>query len=208
VARQSANGKLDLYATFAAEYVAKKEPVLVDVGPAQYLAIDGRGKPGSPVFQAKIGALYNVAFTTKMARKFAGRDYAVSKLEGLWWGSGTASFLDEPASTWNWTLLIRTPAFITVDEVNAAVQRLLDKGKAADVGDVRLETLAEGLCVQMLHVGPYDNEPESLARMHAFGKSERLTFHKRHHEMYLSDPRRVEPASLRTILRLPVRRRA
>jgi hypothetical protein len=206
VAKRARPAKLDLYAKFTAEYAAKQAPALVKIGPAQYLAVSGRGEPGSELFQSKIGALYNVAFTVKMARKFAGRDYAVSKLEGLWWGSGDGSFLQEPSKNWNWTLLIRIPDFVTREEVKGAIEKLLRKGKPADVGEVRLQPLEEGLCVQMLHVGPYDREEETLAKMHAFADAQRVIVHGRHHEMYLSDPRRVAPAKLRTILRLPVRR--
>jgi hypothetical protein len=200
--------KLDLYKKFAADYIATREPKLVEIGPAQYLATAGRGAPGGQEFQARIGALYNVAFTVKMARKFAGRDYAVSKLEGLWWGSRNGAFLHEPPATWNWKLLIRTPDFISRDEVNDAKARLRRKGKPAEVDDVGLELLDEGSAVQALHVGPYEREPETLARMEALADSEGLSVHGRHHEIYLSDPRRVPPARLRTILRLPVRRRA
>jgi hypothetical protein len=207
VAKRATTQKLDLYAKFAAEYAAKKTPALVEISPAQYLAVSGRGEPGSELFQSKIGALYNVAFTVKMARKFAGRDYAVSKLEGLWWGSGNGSFLNEPSKSWNWTLLIRTPDFITRDEVKSAIDKLLRKGKPADVRDVRLDPLEEGRCVQMLHVGPYDLEEQTLAKMHAFADAQGVVVHGRHHEVYLSDPLRVDPAKLRTILRLPVRRK-
>ncbi len=200
--------KLDLYKKFAADYAATREPNLVEIGPAQYLAIAGRGEPGGKEFQARIGALYNVAFTVKMARKFAGRDYAVSKLEGLWWGSRNGAFLHEPRDTWNWKLLIRTPDFVSRNEVDGAKAKLRRKGKPAEIDDVGLELLEEGSAVQALHVGPYEKEPETLARMEALADSEGLSVHGRHHEIYLSDPRRVPPARLRTILRLPVKRRA
>jgi hypothetical protein len=198
--------KLDLYEKFAREYAAPREPALIETTHAQYLAIAGRGTPGGADFQARIGALYNVAFTVKMARKFAGRDYAVSKLEGLWWGNADGSFLDEPHDTWNWKLLIRTPDFISNKEVKTAIAGLLRRGKPREVSDVRLELLDEGLVVQMLHVGPYDQEPVTLEKMEAFARNKGLSFRGRHHEIYLSDPRRVEPARLRTILRLPARR--
>ena len=166
--------KIDLYQIHKSEYVAPKKPVLIECQPAQYLAVKGMGVPGGEAFQAAIRKLYKTAFTIKMASKFAGRDYAVCKLEGLW-----------PAID-NWTLMIRTPDFIT----------------KADVPLIRLD---EGRAVQLLHVGPYDRIPESVARMQEFASSEKLRFKGAHHEIYLSDPRRVAPERLRTILRQPVK---
>ena len=152
------SGKIDLYKLHKAEYVTPKKPVLLQVDPASYLAIEGEGLPGDASFVTCVGALYNVAFTIKMARKFAGSDYAVSKLEGLWWDPGAGKPDRKQALSWHWKLLIRVPAFITRKELGSATAGLLEKGKDAAVGNVRLETLKEGKCVQVLHVGPYDHE--------------------------------------------------
>jgi hypothetical protein len=192
-----APSKLDLYAEHRDEYVAPREPTLVDVGPARYLAIKGRGKPGGPEFADAVAALYNVSFTIKMASKAAGSDYAVSKLEGLWWKEGSAV-------AWSWQLLIRVPEFITKKHLAEAVAKLLERGKDEAVSRVTLETLDEGKCVQVLHVGPYTAEKPTIAKMRAFATQQGLSFKGRHHEIYLSDPRRVEEARLRTILRQPV----
>ena len=198
--------KLDLYKKFAADYVTPRQPVLVRTHAAQYLAIAGRGEPGGPEFTARLGCLYNVAFTIKMARKFAGRDYAVSKLEGLWWGRRKAgsAFMLEPRERWRWELIIRTPDFIAERELLGAVAGLLERDKPAEVRDVCLRPLSEGECVQLLHVGPYADEPASVERMEAFAREQGRTVDGVHHEIYLSDPRRVAAARLRTILRLPV----
>jgi len=193
-----APAKLDLYAEHRDEYVAPREPVLVDVGPARYLAIGGRGKPGGAEFAAAVGALYTVSFSVKMASKAAGSDYAVSKLEGLWWKEGSSV-------EWSWKLLIRIPEFITGKHITAAVTKLLERNKDETVSQVTLQTLDEGKCVQMLHVGPYTAEQPTLAKMRAFAKQHGLSFDGRHHEIYLSDPRRIEADKLRTILRQPVR---
>ncbi len=196
--------KLDLYAQYKSEYVTPKSPVLIDAAPAQYLAITGRGDPGGPVFQKKLGALYNVAFTIKMTKKFDGQDYAVSKLEGLWWS-------DDPipgAGPWNWTLIIRTPDFIGAKDLKEAVRKLRDKGKDPEVAEVEIKKLKEGKCVQMLHVGPYDLESVTIEAMHKFAAAKGLAFSGVHHEIYLSDPRRVAPERLRTILRHPVKPQA
>ncbi|MHC4093339.1 MAG: GyrI-like domain-containing protein [Planctomycetota bacterium] len=197
--------KLDLYKKHKAEYAATKTPQLLTVKPASYLTITGQGEPGGEVFTAKIGGLYAVAFTIKFARKAAGRDYAVCKLEGQWWGTGKGNFADQPRDQWKWKLLIRTPSFITKQDLAKAVKELLDKGKGPEVTEVNLETIEEGSCVQMLHVGPYDTEGETVAAMKDFAKQSGFSFHGRHHEIYLSDPRRVAPERLRTILRQPVR---
>lgn len=198
--------KFDIYKEFAAEYVTPTSPALVDIKRAHYLIVTGRGEPGGAAFQSAIGALYNVAFAVKMARKFAGRDYTVSKLEGRWWvDDPKRSFLDEPPSEWSWKLMIRVPDFIKEKEVAATIEKLVAKGKPKEVSTVKLEELHEGKCVQVLHVGPYEKERPTIDGMHAFAEERGLKFHGLHHEIYLSDPRRVAPAKLRTILRHPVK---
>jgi hypothetical protein len=169
----------------------------VDVGPARYLAISGRGRPESAEFHAAVGALYNVSFATKMASKAAGSDYAVSKLEGLWWKDGSSPL-------WSWQLLIRVPEFITKKHVHDSVRKLMEREKDDMLSRVTLETIDEGKCIQMLHVGPYDAEQPTLSKMSAFAKTSGLRYRGKHHEIYLSDPRRVASDKLRTILRQPV----
>jgi hypothetical protein len=200
--------KLDLYKKFAADYATPRQPALVKPGAAQYLSIEGRGEPGGTQFIHRLGCLYNVAFTIKMTNKFAGRDYAVCKLEGLWWGRKPdgISFLNEPRSSWRWALLIRTPDFIGKDDLAQAIEVLRKREKPKEVADVKLRPLDEGQSVQMLHVGPYDQESKSLELMEKFVDAQQLEPHGVHHEIYLSDPRRVAAERLRTILRMPVRR--
>ncbi len=200
--------KVDLFKEHRDEYSTSKKPVLVDVKEATYLVIEGRGEPGGEEFQLKIGALYAVAYTLKMRRKFAGKqDYVVGKLEGQWWGEGGESELsDIPMDGWCWQLMIRTPDFVGRDELEEAVSVLLEKSKEQEVREVALRTMTEGRCVQMLHVGPYENEGETVALMKRFASENGLEPHGRHHEIYLSDPRRVPPERLKTILRMPVKR--
>ena len=191
------------------EYATPKKPVFVGVGKAQYLAIAGQGAPGQEAYIESIGALYAMAYTIKMTRKFAGEtDYVVGKLEAQTWADEeNADFSTLPSEQWRWRLMIRTPDFIKKRDLTEARAKLLEKGKAEAVKEVVLTSFAEGKCVQMLHVGPYQKEGETVAKMHAILEQEGYEVSGRHHEVYLSDPRRVAPEKLRTILRQPVRRK-
>jgi len=201
--------KIDVCKLYKDQYVTPKSPVLVTMDEAMYLLIDGRGAPGGPEFTDKIGALYGAAFTVKMTRKFAGlQDYTIGKLEAQWWLDGTGgNFAQMPKEKWNWRLMIRTLSIVQRQELATAVEKLLKKGKSPCVEQVKLEAVVEGRCVQMLHVGPYDQEDRSVAIMKVFAEQQGLTLHGRHHEIYLSDPRRIPPERLRTILRIPVRKK-
>ena len=198
--------KIDLFRTHKDEYAAPKSPILVDVQEGIYLTIEGRGAPGGAEFTAKVGALYGVAYTIKMTRRFAGeQDYVIGKLEAQWWGEKEGvAFEQLPMEKWNWTLLIRTPGLVGKHELKQAVSALLDKGKQREVAQVRLEKMAEGKCIQMLHVGPYERESDTIAQMKEFADREGLAPVGKHHEIYLSDPRRIPPERLKTILRMPV----
>jgi hypothetical protein len=197
--------KIDLYKVHKSEYVTPKAPVLIQTRPAQYLAIIGKGAPGGDQFSACIGALYSMAFTIKMTRKFAGQqDYAVCKLESLW--PCEINIAPAPKEQWEWKLLIRTPDFISEVDRRQALDTLRKKGKSPNAEKVKLETIDEGQCVQMLHIGPYDREHETVALMRAFAEQKGLQIFGQHHEVYLSDPRRVQPERLKTILRNPVKK--
>ncbi len=186
--------KLDLYMKHKDEYSARRKPALVNLKRASHLTIAGTGGPGSDTFKAAFVVIYGSAFTIKMTEKMNGRDYAVCKLEAQWWGTEeTPDFWALPRDGWNWKILIRTPDFITQKHLKAAVKTLADKGKGANTDKVVLEKILEGKCVQMLHVGPYDREGETMAEMAAFAEEQGLSFHGLHHEIYLSDPRRVKP---------------
>jgi hypothetical protein len=204
----TADNKIDLCKLHKDEYATPRSLVLVTVGNAMYLAVSGRGEPGGPEFTDKVGALYAMAYTIKMTRKFAGlQDYVICKLEGRWWVDGPCQdFARVPRDQWNWRLMIRTPEIVTPSDLRQAATTLIAKGKTPSANQVKLESLKEGLCVQMLHVGPYDREAETIARMKAFAEEKGLQLRGRHHEIYLSDPRRVAPEKLKTILRIPVRK--
>ncbi|GEM00147.1 GyrI-like domain-containing protein [Cellulomonas terrae] len=174
---------------------------LVDVPDLQYLMVDGHGDPNSsPDFTRAVEALYPVAYTLKFASKRdLGRDYVVPPLEGLWWADDMASFTAaRDKSRWDWTLMILVPDWLDGQLVGAAIEK-------AGAADLRLGTLSEGLCVQTLHVGAFDDEAEVLARLHdEFIPGNGLRMVGTHHEIYLSDRRRVAPERQRTILRQPV----
>ncbi len=197
--------KIDLFKQFKGEYKAGGKPVIIQTTPAQYLAVTGEGKPGGKLFQELVGALYSMAFTIKMTRKAAGRgDYVICKLECLWW-SEAGNPAQVPLDQWQWQLLIRTPDFVDLSDVEKAAAALLQKGKVSGVSKVNLVKKHEGQCVQMLHLGPYDKEEETFSVMEQFLAEKKLLINGRHHEIYLSDPRRVPPERLKTILRLPVK---
>ncbi len=200
--------KLDLFRLHAREYRASQDPVLIETLPAGYLSITGRGEPGQTEFIASLEALYSVAFAVKTASRARGEDYAVCKLEGLWWAAES-----QDGDAWavekllNWKLMIRTPDFIVSDRLQEAASPLLQLKKGPEVKSVKLERIHEGVCVQMLHRGSYGNEKESVDKMRLFAKEKGFRFDGLHHEIYLSDPRRVPEDRLRTLLRRPVTRR-
>ena len=201
--------KIDLYKLHKDQYAASRNPQIVEIKRAQYLTITGRGEPGGEEFSSKIGALYGAAYTIKMTRKFAGmQDYSICKLESQYWlDDDSNDFENIPQEQWNWKLLIRTPDFVEDEDLENTIKRLLDKGKNPVVREVKLESLSEGLCVQALHLGPYDKEKDTLENMMNFADEQGMEFHGMHHEIYLSDPCRVPPERLKTILRIPVKKK-
>jgi len=201
------NAKIDLSKIHPSDYAAPKKPVMQEVSPGHYLAIEGQGKPGGDLFTASIGALYGAAFTIKMTRKFGGQqDYVVSKLEAQYCFDSGAAPEQQPPETWRWQLMIRVPEFVTQGELDQAVKSLLSKGKDERVREVRLIKLSPGRCVQMLHIGPYEREPGTVALMKSFAEKQGYELNGPHHEIYISDPRRVAPEKLKTILRLGVKK--
>ncbi|UPL14733.1 GyrI-like domain-containing protein [Microbacterium galbinum] len=182
---------------------------LVDVPPMQYLMIDGAGDPNvSQAYADALAALYPIAYGVKFAsRAQLGVDTVVMPLEGLWHAEDMASFTSRrDKSTWLWTMMIMVPDHVSAEMVEAARDKAAAKKDASpSLSAVRLETFDEGLCVQTLHVGSYDDEAPVLEDLHhRFIPGNGLEMRGIHHEIYLSDARRVEPAKLRTILRQPV----
>ncbi|MEW2377859.1 GyrI-like domain-containing protein [Micromonospora sp. NPDC047812] len=200
--------KTDFKKTLDAYQARRGRFRILDVPDTRYLMIDGHGDPNaSPAFTGAIGALYPVAYKLKFAsRRDLGRDYVVPPLEGLWWAEDMDSFTARrDKARWDWTLMIMVPDWIDQGMVTAAVQQAGAGNRPARLDDIRLGTLSEGRCVQTLHVGSFDEEAEVLARLHGeFVPGNGLRMVGRHHEIYLSDFRRVAPERQRTILRQPV----
>ncbi|MEU6642720.1 GyrI-like domain-containing protein [Saccharomonospora sp. NPDC046836] len=184
-----------------------KEFTVVDVPAFRYVVVDGRGDPNtSSAYAQAVEALYGVAYALKFASKRTlGRDFVVAPLEGLWRADDPTVFVKRRKEDWAWTMMISQPDWITDDLVHAAVDNVAKKKENPALAAVRLCTLVEGTCVQILHIGSYDDETPTLDRLHNhYLPANGLTFNGDHHEIYLSDARRTAPAKLRTILRQPV----
>lgn len=179
---------------------------VVTVPPFQYLMVDGQGNPGTaPAYATALEALYSVSYAIKFASKNAGRDYAVGPLEGLWTADDPQAFTTRDKDSWKWTMMVPQPGWIGSAELQAGVAKAAAKG-ISGLDALRLETPDEGLSVQILHLGSYDDEGPVLHRLHSeFMPAHGYGFAGPHHEIYLSDPRKVAPEKLRTILRQPVR---
>lgn len=200
--------KIDFRKTLDAYHAQRGRFRVLDVPDMQYLMINGHGDPNtSPAFIEALEALYPVAYTLKFgSKRDLGRDYVVPPLEGLWWAGDMDAFtVARDKSRWDWTLMIMVPDWIDQAMFTAAVEQVADKKRPARLDHVRLKELSEGQCVQTLHVGSFDDEAAVLAQLHQeFIPGHRLRMVGKHHEIYLSDFRRVAPGEQRTILRQPV----
>lgn len=200
--------KLDLKKELKDLYFpSAKEVALIDVSEMSFLAIDGTGDPNtSQDFQEAIQALYGVAYTLKFALKKEESDFAVMPLEALWRADDISSFMDARKDEWKWTNMIAQPDFVTERHVRDAKAQLLAKrGDVPALEELRLERFAEGLSVQIMHIGPYAEEAPTIQRLHDYMGEHDYTFNGQHHEIYLGDPRRTKPERLKTVIRQPVR---
>lgn len=200
--------KVDFKKTLATYQAKAGSFQIVDVPAMHYLMVDGHGDPNSsPEFTTAVESLYPVAYKLKFASKRGlDRDYVVPPLEGLWWAEDMRSFTAaRDKSQWDWTLMLMVPDWIDQSMVAAAIEQVGAKNRPERLDDVRFETLAEGRCVQTLHVGSFDDEAAVLAQLHhEFIPGTALRMAGKHHEIYLSDFRKVAPEKQRTILRQPV----
>ena len=196
-------------------YMPPKKPTIITIPSMNYLAMRSKGDPNTPdgEYKQAIGLLYAIAFTIKMSKK-SGRqiegyfDYVVPPLEGFWWQDGVEGVDYAHKEDFNWISLIRLPDFVTMSDFDWAINEATSK-KKTDFSKVEFLTYDEGLCIQCMHVGRYDDEPATVRLMHEFIDQEGYTLDisdKRfHHEIYLSDARRVAPEKLKTVIRHPIK---
>lgn len=197
-------------------YMPKKKPELVEVPEMKFIAVRGKGNPNEEdgAYQKAIGLLYGIAFTIKMSKKGDHKmdgyfDYVVPPLEGFWWQEGAMGADYSRKEDFCWISLIRLPDFVTEGDFQWAVDEAQRK-KKQDYSKVEFLTISEGLCVQCMHIGAYDDEPATIAVMDQFireqGYENDFSETRMHHEIYLSDARRVAPEKLKTVIRHPIKK--
>lgn len=197
-------------------YLPKDKPGIVTVPKMNYIAVRGQGDPNQEdgEYKQAIGLLYGIAFTIKMSKKGDHRiegyfDFVVPPLEGFWWQEGVVGIDYAHKEKFEWIAVIRLPDFVTKADFEWAVEEATKK-KKTDFSKVKFWTYNEGLCVQCLHIGPYDDEPETIIRMSDFAEQQGykldITDQRFHHEIYLSDARRVAPERLKTVIRHPIKK--
>ena len=197
-------------------YMPEKKPSIVMVPSMNYIGVRGKGDPNEEEgeYKQSIGLLYGIAYTIKMSKKGNHQmdgyfDFVVPPLEGFWWQDGVKGVDYSRKEDFRWISLIRLPDFVTRDEYQWAVEEGTRK-KKKDFSKVEFLSIDEGLCVQCMHIGPYDAEPETVALMHEFidqqGYTLDITDERHHHEIYLSDARKVAPEKLKTVIRHPIKK--
>ena len=198
-------------------YMPKSKPEIVTVPKANYIAVRGKGDPNDEggAYQQAVGILYAVAYTLKMSYKTYHRiegffDYVVPPLEGFWWQDGVGGIDYSDKSTFNWISVIRLPDFVTQKDFDWATGEA-EKKKHLDCSKAEFLTIDEGLCVQIMHIGPFDDEPATVSMMNAYllenGYENDFSGSRLHHEIYLSDARKVAPEKWKTVIRHPIKRK-
>ncbi len=197
-------------------YLPKRKPEIIAIPAMKFIAVSGQGDPNKPDgdYQKALSQLYTLAYTIKMSKlgdhRMAGYfDFVVPPLEGLWWQKGKGEVDFQNKDDFEWISMIRIPDFVNEQELEWAKNQALAK-KKVDCSDVNLLEMAEGLCAQILHVGPYDDEPATIQILDTYIRQQGfvldLNEKRHHHEMYLSDPRRTAPEKLKTVIRHPIRK--
>lgn len=199
--------KIDMKKELKQLYQASaKNVVRVEVPTLNYIMVDGEGDPNtSPAYAQAVEALFSVAYTTKFMVKQGAQalDYAVMPLEGLWWADDMSAFSANDRSKWKWSMMIMQPPFVTDEGLATAISEVRKKKSLPAIDRVRISAFTEGLCAQVLHVGPFTEEGPTIVRLHAFIDA-RTGKAGKHHEIYLSDIRRAEPSKWKTIIRQPM----
>jgi hypothetical protein len=183
-----------------------KEIVQVEVPTFRFLMIDGEGDPNtSTEYKKALEVLFTVSYTAKfIVKKGQELDYSVMPLEGIWWADDMSVFLANDKAKWKWTMMIMQPDFVADEVIEAGIIEVRKKKKLPDIDKLRFESFSEGLCAQVLHIGPFSEEGPTIQRLHDFiGSRKGIT--GTHHEIYLSDIRRADPKSWKTIIRQPMK---
>lgn len=199
--------KLDLKKTNKECYApSHKQPSIVDVPTYNFIMLDGHGNPNThPDYAEVVSALYQFAYALKFhIKKTQGSDYAVMPLEGLWWIAEGLSFSSDNKDDWEWTMMIVQPAMVTDEHIHEIRKQLAVKKPSSWLEKLRYEPYTEGLSVQIMHIGPYNTEATNIQLMHKFAQTHGYALRGKHHEIYLSDPRRTQPEKLKTIIRQPI----
>ncbi|MEE9464253.1 MAG: GyrI-like domain-containing protein [Candidatus Neomarinimicrobiota bacterium] len=184
-----------------------RDPELVTVPAMNFLMIDGEGDPNkTDAYQAAIDTLYAVSYALKFAIKYSSQriDYIILPLETLWWADDMTAFELEQRDEWKWTAMIRQPELITGEMVTKILDDVREKKNPPALDLVRFESLDEGQCVQIMHIGPYSTERPTVKKLHRFATENNYGLRGKHHEIYLSDVRRASPENLKTVIRQPV----
>jgi hypothetical protein len=199
-----AAAKLDLKQELKELYRPARGIGVVDVPALNFIMVDGRGDPNlAPAYRNAIEALYAVAYTLKFALKASGKDFAVMPLEGLWWSDDMADFTAGNRDNWQWTAMIALPDFVPADDVRLAKAAAGTKKEIASLAALRFERFREGPAAQTMYVGPFADEGPTIAAIHRLIEEKGRRLAGKHHEIYLSDPRRADPKKLKTIIRQP-----
>ena len=191
-------------------YKARTNPVLIDIPEMTFVMVDGEGAPeDNPEFQQAMQVLYGIVYTIKFWDKKHVAPHGFSKftltpLEALWWSKKGKEFDSKDPSDWQWRVMIRVPEFVTEDFFKEVVTELVRNKHTDMYKKARLAHYQEGTSVQLMHIGPYDQEAEDIARMHDYARHEGYELIGKHHELYFSDPRRTAPEKLKTLIRHPV----
>lgn len=203
--------KMDLKKKYKHLYnPSAKEVSITDVPEIKFLMIDGCGDPNTVAeFATAVEALYSLSYAIKFAVKKndAALDYVVAPLEGLWWIDNMQDFSIENKGIWKWTVMIAQPDFITEELFNSAVEQVVAKKGIKAASDVRFEAYQEGLVAQVMYFGPYADEGPTIEKMHNYIKENDYELIGKHHEIYLSDQRKVSPEKLKTVIRQPIKRK-
>jgi hypothetical protein len=181
--------------------------VLVDVPEMNFLMIDGTGDPNtSPEYKDAIESLYSISYALKfMVKKARAIDYVVMPLEGLWWTDEPSQFTMENKDIWKWTAMIMQPECVTEELFNRAVEQVKIKKNLPALSKIKFKSLHEGLSAQVMYVGPYSAEGPTIEKLRSFIKENKYELIGKHHEIYLSDPRKSEPEKLKTVIRQPIK---